>query len=84
MKKPILEDYYDVFNPEGCSEFEYNNYQRALIRWQRNQKGFVNIKLNLEDVKSMITTYESSKGEDKKFSKKILKILKKSIEHYEI
>ena len=47
-------------------------------------RSFVNIKLKREDVKDMISTYEylswQNDGDERKFCKKILKALKKSLE----
>ena len=47
-------------------------------------RSFVNIKLKREDVKDMISTYEylswQNDGDERKFCKKILKVLKKSLE----
>ena len=31
---PKLEDYYDIFDPRGCSTSEYSEYQVALKRWK--------------------------------------------------
>lgn len=30
MRKPKLEDFYDVNDPRGCSSSEYDNYIKAL------------------------------------------------------
>ena len=47
-------------------------------------RSFVNIKLKREDVKDMISMYEylswQNDGDERKFCKKILKALKKSLE----
>ena len=47
-------------------------------------RSFVNVKLKREDVKDMISAYEflawQNKGDERKFCKKILKALKKSLE----
>ena len=47
-------------------------------------RSFVNVKLKREDVKDMISTYEflawQNNGDERKFCKKILKALKKSLE----
>ena len=47
-------------------------------------RSFVNVKLKREDVKDMISTYEflawQNYGNERKFCKKILKALKKSLE----
>ena len=47
-------------------------------------RSFVNVKLKREDVKDMISTYEflawQNEGDERKFCKKILKALKKSLE----
>ena len=45
---------------------------------------FVNVKLKREDVEDMISTYDflawQNEGDERKFCKKILKALKKSLE----
>ena len=47
-------------------------------------RSFVNVKLKREDVEDMISTYEflswQNDGDERKFCKKILKALKKSLE----
>ena len=47
-------------------------------------RSFVNVKLKREDVEDMISTYEflswQNEGDERKFCKKILKALKKSLE----
>ena len=47
-------------------------------------RSFVNVKLKREDVKDMISTYDflawQNYGNERKFCKKILKALKKSLE----
>ena len=47
-------------------------------------RSFVNVKLKREDVKDIISTYEflawQNNGNERKFCKKILKALKKSLE----
>ena len=47
-------------------------------------RSFVNVKLKREDAEDMISTYEflswQNEGDERKFCKKILKALKKSLE----
>lgn len=37
MKKPELEDFYDVHDPRGCSTGEYNDYLKALEEYEKNR-----------------------------------------------
>lgn len=34
MKRPELEDFYDELDPRGCSSSEYNEYEKALKKWE--------------------------------------------------
>ncbi len=47
-------------------------------------RSFVNVKLNRKDVEDMISTYEflawENEGDERKFCKKILRALRKSLE----
>ena len=36
MKKPELEDFYDNFDPRGCSTTEYNKYLKALKEYEQD------------------------------------------------
>lgn len=35
---PVLQDFYDVHDPRGCSTSEYNLYERALSEYRKCQK----------------------------------------------
>jgi len=37
MSKPKLEDYYDIQDPRGCSTTEYNEYLKALDKYNKNE-----------------------------------------------
>jgi hypothetical protein len=39
MKKPKLEDFYDLSDPRGCSTSEYNLWMNALDEWEKIKKG---------------------------------------------
>lgn len=34
MKEPQLEDYYDELDPRGISSTEYNEYLKAVEKWE--------------------------------------------------
>ena len=36
MKKPELEDFYDESDPRGCSNSEYNEYLKALRKYENS------------------------------------------------
>lgn len=59
-----------------------NNKDKALSQIAVSRR-FVNVRLKREDVEDMITTYEffvwDNLGEERKFAKRILKALQKSI-----
>ena len=61
-----------------------NNSNSEPLQQYNVVRSFVNIKLKREDVKDMISTYEylswQNDGDERKFCKKILKVLKKSLE----
>ena len=61
-----------------------NNANSEPLQQYNVVRSFVNIKLKREDVKDMISTYEylswQNDGDERKFCKKILKALKKSLE----
>jgi hypothetical protein len=37
-KKPKLEDFYDTSDPRGCSSSEYDDYQKALDDYLKENK----------------------------------------------
>jgi len=38
LKKPKLEDFYDTSDPRGCSSSEYDDYQKALDDYLKENK----------------------------------------------
>ena len=60
------------------------NNNNSALRKTDVVRSFVNVKLKREDVEDMIGTYEflawENEGDERKFCKKILKALKKSLE----
>jgi len=60
------------------------NNNNSALRKTDVVRSFVNVKLKREDVEDMISTYEflswQNEGDERKFCKKILKALKKSLE----
>ena len=60
------------------------NDNNSALRKTDVVRSFVNVKLKREDVEDMISTYEflywQNDGDERKFCKKILKALKKSLE----
>jgi hypothetical protein len=65
-------------------EVTTSNSNSTLNKKTNNVRSFVNVKLNRQDVEAMISTYEflawSNEGDERKFCKKILRALKKSLE----
>lgn len=64
-------------------EVECERCEDKALSQDAVSRRFVNIKLKREDVEDMITTYEffvwDNLGEERKFAKRILKALQKSI-----
>ena len=60
------------------------NDNNSALRKTNVVRSFVNVKLNRKDAEDMISTYEflawENEGDERKFCKKILKALMKSLE----
>jgi len=60
------------------------NDNNSALRKTNVVRSFVNVKLNRKDAEDMISTYEflawENEGDERKFCKKILKALRKSLE----
>ena len=38
LPKPKLEDFYDISDPRGCSSSEYEDYVKAVKKWEIENK----------------------------------------------
>ena len=68
----------DTKNKTSNDNFNTTSHKTDVVR------SFVSVKLNRKDVEDMISTYEflawENEGDERKFCKKILRALKKSLE----
>ena len=68
----------DTKNKTSNDNFNATSHKTDVVR------SFVSVKLNRKDVEDMISTYEflawENEGDERKFCKKILRALKKSLE----
>jgi len=51
MKKPKLEDYYDVHDPRGCSTSEIKMYHKAVEEYENYLKETKSIELDIKQTK---------------------------------
>ena len=67
-----------IENKTSNDNFNATSHKTDVVR------SFVSVKLNRKDVEDMISTYEflawENEGDERKFCKKILRALKKSLE----